>query len=386
MNIVHFSAGRINPTAAKVGSTNMIYWLAREQELAGHDVSVVVVPEKIKYENVQGESFAIREYAMLRRKGFAVDPKLFEDIDQGRLKIDVAHLHSLWSPAMVTIAAGLRKRGIPYVISSHGSFAPMLLRKPLILKHIFRFLFGLRLANGASFVHLHSQDEIGDARSFGVKTKLVVAEQGIDKSSLPAELPRDWFKRHYPLDEGKFKIVFLGRLDPWHKGIDLLLHGLKIALHQAPDLRLYLIGPEKQRYKHVIPELVAQLGISERVVLAGPLYEPAEKFAALASADCFALTSRFEGFPLTVLEAMACGTPLIVTPGTNATEIVRSSGAGIACSADPDAIAHALLEMRSNAAERSAMRQRGQQAAAQYTWARSAAILLEAYASVRRDQ
>ena len=76
-----------------------------------------------------------------------------------------------------------------------------------------------------------------------MKTTLVVAEQGIDLDAIPAHLPRDWFERHYPQDANSFKIAFLGRLDPWHKGIDLLLRGLEIALRKVPDLKLYLIGP-----------------------------------------------------------------------------------------------------------------------------------------------
>jgi glycosyltransferase involved in cell wall biosynthesis len=386
MNIVHFAAGRINPTAAKVGLVNVIYWLAREQADAGHDVSVVVLPVKMDYENVKDGWFRILEYKRPTRGGFSIERKLFEDIDEGRLKIDIAHLHGVWSPSLAVIGRKLRRRGISYVISSHGSFSPLLMKRTRLIKEAFRLLFALKLANNARFVHLHSEDEVKDARSFGVKSKLIVAEQGIDMNAIPADLARDWFTQHYPEHDAAFKLVFLGRLDPWHKGIDLLLRAVAIALKTAPDLTLFLIGPEKRRYRTEIPELIAQLGIDEHVIMPGPIYDLAEKYGALSSADCYVLTSRFEGFPLTVFEAMACGTPVIVTPGTNATETVRAGNAGLVCAPEAEAIARALLEMRSNQAQRMAMGASARQAACQYTWARTAKILIDAYSEPQRDR
>jgi glycosyltransferase involved in cell wall biosynthesis len=362
-----------------VGLANVVYWLAQEQAQAGHDVTVAILPEKLTFKNSSDVRFRILEYKQPTLAGFAIDQQLFSDIDSGVLQIDIAHLHSLWVPAMVAVARKLQQRGIPYAVSSHGSFSPLLLKKPWLIKQAFRMFFGLRLANQAAFIHLHSADEIQDAKSFGVKSKLVVAEQGIDVSAIPAEPEREWFSTRYPQHGSKFKVVFLGRLDPWHKGIDLLLRATATALRTAPDIILFLVGPEKRRYRNAIPDLIAELGIKQNVLMVGPLYELADKYGALSSADCFALTSRFEGFPLTVLEAMACGTPVIVTPGTNAGGIVRSGHAGLVCAPEPEAIAAALLEMHADSSERQRMRERARQAAGQYTWAKAAALLIGAY-------
>jgi glycosyltransferase involved in cell wall biosynthesis len=382
MKIVHFAAGRVNPAAAKVGLVNVVYWLAREQAQAGNHVSVVVMPTTTDYENIQDAPFEILEYRRPTLGGFRIDRKLFDDIDKEKIQIDIAHLHSVWSPAMVTLGGELRKRGIPYVVSSHGSFSPILLKKPRLLKQGFRILCGLGLANHSAFVHLHSSDEVQDAISFGVKAPLVIAEQGIESSAIPTNSPRDWFVKNYPQYQGTFKILFLGRLDPWHKGIDLLLRATAIALKTAPDITLFLMGPEKRRYRTEIPALIEQLGIGERVVLTGPIYAPGKKYSAMASADCFALTSRFEGFPLTVLEAMVCGTPVIITPGTNAAGIVQAGEAGLICEPDPVSIAKALLDLKCDSSKRTQMGRSGAAAALQYTWHRTADTLLKAYSRV----
>ncbi len=379
MNIVHFSAGRINPSAAKVGLVNVIYWLAREQANAGHHVSVIVLPRKLDYNNIADPGFHIVEYPSGSRGGFVVNKELLRDIDSGRLQIDIAHLHSVWSPAMAAIGKALRRRRIPYIVSSHGSFSPMIRKKQSIRKWGFKALYGMPLVNNSLLIHLHSNDESVDAASFGVRVPTVIAEQGFNFQTIPPNLVTDWLSHKYPEHQDKFKLVFLGRLDPWHKGIDLLLEGLSIALARNRNIVLFLIGPEKKRYRSEIPEMVATFVLAEHVVFIGPLYDPAEKFAALSSADLFVLTSRFEGFPLTVLEAMACGVPVLVSPGTNAAEMLRENGAGIVCEADPAAIAAAIANAASQPGELAAMSDRARQVVAGLTWQRTASILEGAY-------
>lgn len=383
MNIVHFSAGRVNPSAAKAGTANVIYWLAREQAQAGHRISIAVLPEKADFANADAAGYTLREYRKPTLGGYGLDPKLLREIDSGELAIDFAHLHSAWALPMVAASAALRRRGIPYAVSSHGSFGANLMTRLRIRRQIYRRLIALPMLNHAAFVHVHSHDEVRDAKDFGVRSNLVIAEQGINLDDIPWEPRRDWLNRRFPEQDGAFKIVFLGRLDPWHKGIDLLLRGFAIALRNQPDMTLFLIGPEKQRYREQVPKLIAELGIASRVVMPGPVYELEAKYGALASADCFILTSRFEGFPLTVLEAMGCGTPVIVSAETNTADVVRDGGAGLISALSPEAIARCLLEMKSDPAARVEMRARARQTAEHYTWARAAAILTNAYENAR---
>lgn len=379
MNIVHFTSGRINPAAAKVGLVNVIYWLALEQAQAGHDVTVVVLPEKRDYENTRNPGFRIVEYAPPSRAGFAIDPQLLEDIDRGALKIDIAHLHGVWSPTVVAIGTALRKRHIPYVVSSHGSFSPGIRQKQPVRKWGFRVLFGSPLVNNSLFVHLHSEDETKDALDFGVTAPTFVAEQGFSWDAIPPRLVPNWLAQRFPRHKDSFKLLFLGRLDPWHKGIDHLLEAVAQVRAKLPNIVLFLVGPKKRRYSSEIPELITNLGLQENVVLVGPLYDPQEKYSALASADLFVLTSRFEGFPLTVLEAMACGVPVLVTKGTNAGSMLAGDHAGIVCEGHPREIADAIFKAASTRAELRSMATRGQALAASKTWERTASLLLGEY-------
>lgn len=379
MHIVHFTSGRINPAAAKVGLGNVIYWLALEQVKAGHKVSVVVLPEKRDYENTKNANFNILEYAPPSKAGFAIDKQLLRDIDNGTLKIDIAHLHGVWSTTVVAIGMALRERRIPYVVSSHGSFSPGIRQKQVIRKWCFRVLFGLPLVNRSLFVHIHSRDEASDAESFGVTAPIVVAEQGFSSESIPQLLVPEWLRKRYPEHEKSYKVLFLGRLDPWHKGIDRLLDAIALARASVPHIVLFLVGPKKRRYSSQIPNLIARLGLTEHVILVGPLYDPLEKYSALASADLFALTSRFEGFPLTVLEAMACKVPVLVTRGTNAGGTLERNQAGIVCDGRPEAIAEGIIKAATNPAALKLMVERGLEFVRNQTWEKTAALLLNEY-------
>jgi glycosyltransferase involved in cell wall biosynthesis len=229
------------------------------------------------------------------------------------------------------------------------------------------------------FVHLHSQDEANDARDFGVRAPLVIAEQGLCREAIPSELAPDWLSKKFPQHEGSFKLLFLGRLDPWHKGIDHLLEAVALARREVTNIVLFLVGPEKKRYSSQIPKLIAKLGIRENVVLVGPLYDPLEKYSALASADLFVLTSRFEGFPLTVLEAMACGTPVLVTKGTNAGGMLASNNAGIVCEGRPEDIAGAIVKAALAPDQLRSMALRGLELVKGKTWEGTAATLVDEY-------
>jgi len=384
MRIVHFSAGRINPYAAKVGSVNVIYWLAREQAKLENEVDIVIMPAKRDYPNVDTDEFRILEYPPATFGGFRLPPSLVYDIKQGRLRIDIAHLHGIYVPQMIAVAKLLRKLNIPYVVSTHGSLSPLILKRGSVLaKKLFKTLFIHSYLNEASFIHVHSRGELKDAKWFGLRKPIVIAEHGFDWEIFPKDsLDSEWLARRFPEHKRNFKLIFLGRLDPYTKGIDLLLYAFAEALKQQRDITLFLVGPPKRRYKNVIPTLIRRLGIEKNVVLVGPLYDPIEKYSAIASSDVFVLTSRYEGFPLTIYEAMACGKPLIVTPGTNAAEWVEKHNLGWVSNATPDSIADAILEAYTSRHKLTAMGGRAKDVVRAFTWRRTAQILEKAYLEV----
>ena len=126
-----------------------------------------------------------------------------------------------------------------------------------------------------------------------------------------------------------------------------------------------------------VAEAVAASGVSDRILLAGYVPE-VDKAALFTGADLFAYPSRYEGFGLPVLEAMACGTPVVTTTGGSLPE-VAGDAALLVEPGDADALAVAIGKLVGDSGERVALVQRGMVRAAGFTWNRCAALTAAAY-------
>ncbi|MBA3538039.1 MAG: glycosyltransferase [Deltaproteobacteria bacterium] len=151
---------------------------------------------------------------------------------------------------------------------------------------------------------------------------------------------------HSPLP-GRPALVSVGRLSA-QKGFDLLLPAIAEARTRHPDLHLTILGDGPDRA--ALEALSRQLGLERSVTFAGFVADP---LASVRAADLFVLASRYEGFPNAALEALACGTPIVLTdcPGANSEIVLPGTNGRLAAKAEPGAFAQALdLALRELAA------------------------------------
>ena len=123
---------------------------------------------------------------------------------------------------------------------------------------------------------------------------------------------------------------------------------------------------------------VAASGVADRILVTGYVAD-ADKAALLTGADVFAYPSRYEGFGLPVLEAMACGTPVVTTTGGSLPE-VAGDAATLIDPGDEDALAAAIAKLATDLAARQDAAARGLARAATFTWKRCADLTATAYA------
>ena len=133
-----------------------------------------------------------------------------------------------------------------------------------------------------------------------------------------------------------------------------------------------------------LSEAVAASGAAERVRLTGYVPEP-DKAALLTGADLLAYPSRYEGFGLPVLEAMACGTPVVTTTGGSLPE-VAGDAALLVPPGDPERLAAAVLELLGDQAAWADQARRGRARAAAFTWERCADLTAAAYRKAARHR
>lgn len=125
-------------------------------------------------------------------------------------------------------------------------------------------------------------------------------------------------KGHRSLDGEYLKFCFLGRYDIQHKGIDRLLNFLSQLLSFKPELKwkLDIYGSDTKGDREKVESLISNLGLSNHVTTHGPVYGD-EKSNVLQNVDIFALTSRYEGMPISVLEALSYGKFCFLSKETN---------------------------------------------------------------------
>jgi len=169
-------------------------------------------------------------------------------------------------------------------------------------------------------------------------------------------------------------VLGLGTLEP-RKDVPTLIRAFARLAGELPH-QLVLAGLPGWGAGEVAAAVAAS-GVADRILLVGYVPE-ADKAALFTGADVFAYPSRYEGFGLPVLEAMACGTPVVTTTGGSLPEIAGDAALLIE-PGDADTLAVSIGKLAGDAGERVALVQRGLVRAAGFTWNRCAALTAEAY-------
>jgi len=170
-------------------------------------------------------------------------------------------------------------------------------------------------------------------------------------------------------------ILFVGRRDPY-KNLPLLIEAFARLRPEFPDARLRVIGPSDPRYPEA-ENRAAALGVAEFIEWIG--YADFERLVeAYQSASVFAMPSRYEGFGLPALEAMACGAPVVCSDAASLPEVVGDAAVRVPPD-DVAALASALRRVLADPAFASVLRARGLDRAAAFSWRRAAEATLDVY-------
>jgi glycosyltransferase involved in cell wall biosynthesis len=164
-----------------------------------------------------------------------------------------------------------------------------------------------------------------------------------------------------------------------HKNIELAVEVLARLLKQHPTLTLVVAGERFPHWDRTVAH-AARLGLADRIVDVQTL-DDARLAALYAGAACFLMPSRYEGFGLPVLEAMASGTPAVVARATSLPEVVGDA-ALLADPDDVDAFTAAVASVLNDPVEAARLRARGTLRALEYSWDRTAADMLRVFREV----
>lgn len=245
--------------------------------------------------------------------------------------VDLVHFNSVFIADNVHAALLL---DVPYIISPRGGYNRSVLRGTnRFAKTIWMAARERRYISNARVLHAVSPSEALELQNL-VPTESII--------SIPNAIEEQILDRPMKEPMGK-KLLFLGRLAVEHKGIDLLLAGYHDFLQVGNDTtsELVMAGPDFRGDLQTIQELISSLGLDDRVTLPGGIFGD-EKWSLIDQAYAFVLTSRWEGMPFSLLEALAAGRPALVTPGTNLGDAIAEYGAGLLVEGTPQDIARGI--------------------------------------------
>ncbi len=196
---------------------------------------------------------------------------------------------------------------------------------------------------------------------------------------VPMQVDRAGARQQLGISPDTFIAGFVGRLDPC-KDLGLLLQSVPGALGDHGKMLIVGQGSDRNRLK----EIATRAGVGDRVIWAGPMADPAAAYAAM---DVMVLPSAYEAFGTVILEAMAAGVPVIGRarcdrPGalvlTASAELIAHRQTGrIVDAHDPNSLAMAIGQLRSDPQARQTMSATARRAAGAYSWQRMAESYLK---------
>ena len=251
---------------------------------------------------------------------------------------DVVHLHSVFLWPTLSAARAARSAGVPYVLSPRGMLVRQLIeRRNSLLKRAWIALFERRNVEAAAAVHCTSELERKELLALGLSPRATfVVPNGVDLPGAP------------PVRVTSDTILYLGRIN-WKKGLERLIESLR----DVPRGQLVIAGNDEEGLTPQLQAVAAAAGVAARVVFAGYV-EGEAKRRLLTEATVLVLPSISENFGNAVLEAMAHGCPVVVTPDVGLADAVRASGAGVVSEADPASLARAIRGLTEDPARRAA--------------------------------
>ncbi len=312
-------------------------------------------------------------------RGFGYAPGLARALLAGGA--DLVHVQHLWMYPSIACTRWHRATGRPFMVSPRGMLDPVALGTSRLKKVLAAAAYESRHLRLARCVHALSEHELRAVRDFGYEGPVCVVPNGVDLPvSGAAQRPAPWADR---VDAGAEVLLFLGRIHP-KKGLDVLVTALERIARDGPAAldpwHLVIAGWGALTHVRALEQRLAASPLAPRAHFVGALYDEA-KTAALSHASAFALTSRSEGMPMSVLEAGAHALPLLITPECGLERFAARGGA-LEVGSTPDAVERglrALFAMR--AEERRAMGVRAREEIEEHHhWPRIVARMHAAYA------
>jgi glycosyltransferase involved in cell wall biosynthesis len=322
------------PADREGGTAHSNFYLAKALRAAGAEVRVVTTdrngPGRLDVtRDAWTETEGISIFYASTAAGAWIRSASYEDaIRQAVAESDVCILSGVfWNFTGLAAVRACRRYGVPYVTMPRGLLGKRALAHKGLKKKLYWWCLARWLVQGSKGVIALARQELEDIRAAGVGVPGFIVPNGAFvevEAGIQAEMTGPGTLKGVP-DDSRY-ILFLGRLHPI-KGLNILIPAFDKVAKIDPEVLLVIAGSAEPTYSSEVASLLSRAAARDRIRLVGNV-SGAQKSRLIARARAFALTSRGEGLPIAVLEALSAGVPVVITPNCNLPE-VAAAGAGI---------------------------------------------------------
>lgn len=289
----------------------------------------------------------IKFFEVLGLTGWQFSLSLATALRENLKNFDIVHIISVWNYPVACAAYYCRKYKKPYLITPSGHLYPDAFGKKAWKKLPYYYLVSKRDLYRAAAIHYTTEDEAEKSYFYpGLKNKRVIISNGIDLSEFRDLPKKESLSQRYPDLKDKKVILFLGRIS-WIKGLDILLKAYVRLSRERNDVHLLIVGNDSEGYGKRLKQWISDYAIGPRVTFTGMLTGK-EKLEAYVGSDVFVLPSYSENFGMSVIEAMACGIPVVITDKVGISGDLQENHAGVIVECNEDSIYQGIRSILDN--------------------------------------
>jgi glycosyltransferase involved in cell wall biosynthesis len=276
--------------------------------------------------------------------GWRRSPDLARALELASRTHEIFHIHEVWNYPQYRAANTARNKRIPYIVAPHASLEPWRMNHKRFKKTVYLRLVGNTLIQNAACIHAVATAEVEGFRRIGYRGPVFIAHNGIFPEEFehlpdPTEAELRW-----PILRDRRVVLYLSRLSP-EKGLDELIPAWAAVVKRPSysDAVLVLAGPDDRGYRLRVEAMIQEADTEAHTLLTGML-EGRNKLALMSRADIYTLPSYSEGFSISLLENLAAGKPVLITPGCNFPEVTKA-GAGLCVEPRREDLSEALMRL-----------------------------------------
>jgi len=338
------------------GVATVVWALGNFQKFAGANVTILGLNDTYTAEDIGYHDIECYTFDINGPRIFGYSRNLNKYLSDKTDSIDIIHSHGLWMYQGYAARRFAQRGKIPLVISPHGMLEPWAFNHSKWKKRIVSWLFENNNLKTAACLHV-CESEYENIRRLGLRNPVAILPNGVDLKAYKNIPKYNRLEQRFPVLQGLRRALFISRIHP-KKGLAHLLRAWAALHKDFKNWMLLIVGSDQLGHKQEMETLARNLGIENVVIFSSPLYDD-EKIEALAGSDIFLLPSFSEGFSMIILDAAACGLPILLTPQCNFPELAKYQAAVEVKPNEYDTERGLRLLMNLSDTERKAMGKRG---------------------------